>query len=504
MSITKIKNSIENAEIIKKEPPQPLRKQSINSLEFPVDKLPPLLRDAILALHDKIQAPIEICAQSVLATANLVVQGYANILLPIGQIRPISCFFLTIAESGERKSSCDNEVLKAIEYYENILRTQYDTDIESWQNAYAAWERQRLIVLRKKDQHSDYKNKKKDLDDIGKKPAMPLNPLILCPDPTFEGLCKLMSIGQPSIGLFSSEGGQFLSGYGMKEENKIRTVAALSDIWDGKAIKRVRAGDDILILKGRRLCMHLMVQPNIAANFLSDPALKDQGILSRILVAAPLSAAGKRLQRNLNPKTEKALSKFATKINAILATQLPIKQNCKNELSPRTLTLDEPGVTLFNEFADHVERNIADGQSLESIRGLANKLPEHAFRIAATIALAEDIHLESIKYEDLKIGIEVVTYYANEALRLFSEGIVDPDILQAEKLLFWLHNTWKEDNISLPDVYQRGPTAINTKAKAKKTINILETHGWLVANENTVIVNNHRRKDTWKIIRGGD
>ena len=56
---------------------------------------------------------------------------------------------------------------------------------------------------------------KEKLNKLGAKPASPLVPIIVCPEPTFEGLCKLMIVSRPSLGIFSSEGGQFVGGYGM-------------------------------------------------------------------------------------------------------------------------------------------------------------------------------------------------------------------------------------------------------------------------------------------------
>jgi hypothetical protein len=58
-----------------------------------------------------------------------------------------------------------------------------------------------------------------------------------------EGLVKLFVVGRPSLGLFSDEGGQFISGHGMKADGgaKVRTAASLSDIWNGRPLKRVRS-----------------------------------------------------------------------------------------------------------------------------------------------------------------------------------------------------------------------------------------------------------------------
>jgi hypothetical protein len=77
----------------------------------------------------------------------------------------------------------------------------------------------------------------------------------------------------------------------------IKNGALLSDIWDGKPAKRIRAADGISILPGRRLAMHIMIQPDAANSFLSNRTLRDQGLLSRILVASPKSLAGTRLYK---------------------------------------------------------------------------------------------------------------------------------------------------------------------------------------------------------------
>jgi Protein of unknown function (DUF3987) len=78
------------------------------------------------------------------------------------------------------------------------------------------------------------------LDALG--PAPPLEPLMTCPEPTFEGLCKLFAIGQPTLGIFAIEGGQFVGGHGTSDDAKLRTAAGLSKLWDDGETRRVRSG----------------------------------------------------------------------------------------------------------------------------------------------------------------------------------------------------------------------------------------------------------------------
>ena len=45
----------------------------------------------------------------------------------------------------------------------------------------------------------------------------------------------------------------------MSPDHRLKTAATRSSVWDGQPIKRVRAGDGVTILAGRRLAMHVMV-----------------------------------------------------------------------------------------------------------------------------------------------------------------------------------------------------------------------------------------------------
>jgi hypothetical protein len=148
-----------------------------------------------------------------------------------------------------------------------------------------------------------------------------MEPLLTCPEPTFEGLCKLFAVGRPSLGVFSGEGGQFIGGHGMKEDAKLRTAAGMSTLWDGDPIKRVRAGEGTSILPNRRASMHLMAQPDVASLWFNDALLIDQGLLSRILVSAPDSTSGTRFWRETPP--DMRLHKYKALVFDILRRPLP-------------------------------------------------------------------------------------------------------------------------------------------------------------------------------------
>src|SRR5262249_53941835 len=91
---------------------------------------------------------------------------------------------------------------------------------------------------------------------------------------------------------------------------KLRTATGLSKLWDGVPIDRVRAGDGTLVLPGRRVAIHLMAQPDVAAIMLSDQMLLGQGLLSRCLVSAPDSTSGTRLWKQPPTSAKAAIERY--------------------------------------------------------------------------------------------------------------------------------------------------------------------------------------------------
>jgi Protein of unknown function (DUF3987) len=481
------------------EPPRPLIRELPPADPFPVEALGEILEPAARGINDRVQAPMAICGQSVLAVGTLAVQGHADGESPTGQVKPLSCFFLSVAPTGERKTAGDTEALWPVKKRETALRESYDKSLLDYHNAKMAWDAaQKQIVSKGK---GDRIAIKRALDQLGPPPAPPLTPLLTCPEPTYQGLVKCLAAGQPSIGIFAGEGGQFIGGHGMNDDNKLATAGGLSDSWDGVSIKRVRSGDGVTILPGRRVAMHLLAQPDVAAMMLADRLLLSQGLLSRILVTAPESLAGTRMWREPSAHSDRAIKRYGARILAILERPLPLADGKTNELAPRPLPLAAEARKIWIDFADNVEAQIKNDGVFAPIRGLANKLPEHAQRLGSVTALVADIEAASLSADDLARGIMLAQHYAAEALRLFEASQVSRDLMLAQKLLLWLTGTWEGTEVSLPDIYQSGPSAIRDKATASRIVGTLEDHGHLFKIEGGTEIAGHHRRDAWHIIR---
>jgi hypothetical protein len=481
------------------ESPRRLMRELPAADPFPNDALTGILANAAAGIQDKTQAPFAICAQSVMAAATLVVQGHANVRLPTGQLRPISNFFATVGVTGERKTAADAEATWPIRKREAALRNEYGPQRRDYENAKEAWDHARRHVIG--TGKGDRVAIKAALDKIGPPPDEPLLPMLACSEPTIEGLTKTFAKGWSSLGIFSDEGGMFIGGHGMTDEARLRTATTLSKLWDGSPIDRVRSGDGLVVLPGRRLAMHLMLQPNVAALFLGDGMLAEQGLLSRVLATAPESAIGKRMWREASEDSDKAIKAYGGHLLDILELPLPLSNGKKNELAPRELRLSIEARQECIKFHDHIERELKEDGQLWSIRGMGNKIPEIAVRLAGTLALVEDITDQEISIDHLNRGIALGDHYVAEALRLFEASRVNADLLLAQRLLDWLHRQWPHELVSLPDIYQRSLNAIGDKATATKLVKILADHGWLIPQLEGAEVDGKFRRDVWKIVR---
>jgi hypothetical protein len=488
-------------EIDNPEPPQPLMREMAPATAFPVDALSDILGPAALAIHDRIQAPMAIGAQSLLAVATIAAQSHVNVRLPIGQgqEKPVSNFFVTVAESGERKSAADHQACWPLAKHERALREEYDNALPNYTNDGTGWEKARETAIKKSN--GERAAIKAALDAIGPAPTPPLNPMLKFDEPSIQGLTKLFAEGQPSLGLFSNEGGQFLGGYAMSQDNKLMTATALSMMWDGQPIRRVRAGDGAVTLYGRRLALHTMLQPEVSDILFADSLLTAQGLLSRALCAAPPGTSGARLWRPEAENTERDLARYGARILSILERPMPLEEGKTNELKPRALPLSNRAETLFVRFHDQVELDLRPGGDLEPVKALGNKLPEHAARLAAVLATVDDLYCGEITEWHMECGVVLAEYYATEALRLHGASCANADLRLAEKLLVWLRSQWSEPIVSLPDIYRRGPYTIRDKATAKKAVAILESHGELAKKAEGGVVAEVRRRDVWKIVR---
>lgn len=438
------------------------------------------MHEAILAIQDRTQAPYELCAQSVLASVTLAAQHLADVEIPgiggKGALRPISNFFVTVARSGERKSSADRITSEGIKIHQKSLESHYRDQNANYQS--------KLIQHENEAQQA-----RRDGKYIGEPPTPPREPVVLVREPTADGMFSSLKRGQQSQGLFNDEGGAFLGGYGMSRDNRMRTAAIFNKLWDGAELDRPR-NKEFEILRGVRLSAHLMIQPKASASLTNDPQMEDLGFLARCLIAEPASTIGERSFRQPSPESILHCEAFAHRLHEMLNT--PGRKNETGELEPAPLCCNDAALGVWIDFYNEVEAYLST--IFSTIQGFAGKAPEHALRLAAVLTLFANPSATAIGGKAMETGVSLVRYYLSQHLRL-QTGKPSEDEENAELLMEWLRDKWGSDVVSFADIYQRGPNRIRKRPVAESAVAVAIKAGHLLPLEGSHLVQGNGMKE---------
>ena len=496
-----IKEAIKTA-VAEAIPTDPLRAPTTQAAPYPVEALGKVLGGAAQALHEDTKAPLALCAQSVLASASLATQAHFDIKLPWGELKPLSLFFLTVALSGERKTTIDKLVLGAAKAQEREDLMGYDLDFKSYQQEMEQWKAENEQRNKKKPKSqaaSDYAAA--EAHEATPPPEAPIMPLRFIEDPTAEGLFKLLAISQPSVGLFSDEGALVIGGHGLSKDNALKTMAMWCKLWDGSSLTRVRAGDGASALYGRRMAINIQAQPEVMEKLLNDPMANGQGFLARCLVAWPETTIGARhietfVQADYRPELKRlyAILKGLTEVEA------RVSEYSKQELYPVELPLTDEAVAIALNAYNQFERLMKSGNDLCEFTDRTSKAVENSCRIAGILAVIDDgMATRSIKASHLTDSLVLMQWYLAEALRIRSVSLIPQQVKHAEMLVNWL----KERDLKLFStsmILTRGSNQLRCKARLDPAIKVLMDSGHVIKNEPNTLIDGKRSRTSYLIL----
>ena|SRR5919106_1285597 len=166
--MTTVRDTVSGAQPYELPQPEPLRRLPDPPEPYPIDALGDILGSAAGVLHKVIRSPEAISGQSVLAAATLATQGHANVLID-GRCLPLSEFFISVGESGMRKSATDQAAQAPVAKRQRQLLEAYRQDRLKAEIDSVMWKKEREEALRQKKEE-----RKQALDAIGQPPVPPL------------------------------------------------------------------------------------------------------------------------------------------------------------------------------------------------------------------------------------------------------------------------------------------------------------------------------------------
>lgn len=458
--------------------PEPLRRACAAPAPYPVEALGPILAPAAEAIQRVVRSPLALCGQSVLGAAALAAQPHADVEID-GRRFPLHLWLVTVAESGERKSGTDNQALHVHREVERELFRAYRDAVREHEIATREWRKQQ-----------------QGAEESQPEPIAPLHPALTTREPTIEGLLKLLMIGTGTLGLFSDEGGTFVGGHAMNRDNQVKTAAGLSGLWDRGEADRVRSGDGASKLYGKRLSLHLMLQPVIAERVLADPVLSGQGFLARCLIAWPDTAAGGRFYVAENVLEDRDLAEAHRRFRVLLETPAPTTEGARNEIDPPCLRLTPEAKALWVRAHDRIERMQAPGSQFSQIRATASKAAENILRVAGVLTVISG--RTEIDIATVDNAVTLVLWHLGEAARLAGVATIPPEVKAAEEVLRWCWDRGKS-LVHSGELVRLGPASVRTSDQVRKVMQFLVRHRWATPVQGGAMLDGSHRRLVWNI-----
>ncbi|PIE65385.1 MAG: hypothetical protein CSA26_03425 [Desulfobacterales bacterium] len=420
---------------------------------YPLDSLPETMRAAVKEVQVYHQMPVEMIAQSAIMAASIAAQGHINVARKESLTGPVSLSMLTVADSGERKSTCDGLFLFPIKEYQERLRIEYREEKKKQNAALGAWKSIaagiKSTIKRKAEGNKDTrKEEERLLQHEQNKPAPAKDPIILLGDETPENLAQRLCHKWPCSAIVSSEGGVILGAHGMKQDSIMLSLALLNILWSGEGHHVGRKTTGNISIDGERLGISLMIQPKPLQMFFEKAGglEKSSGFLARFLVCHPVSTKGTRFDKK-EPESWPNLERFYRKLEAIL--DVPLVFTKEGKLDPVLMKLQTDAYKVWADYHDSVEKEMGPKGVYRDISETASKSAENAARLAAVFQLFEDGNPYGqkgykegsygfINPENMQRGATLARWYLDEALRFFVEierTREEEDALQLERWL---------------------------------------------------------------------
>lgn len=395
---------------------------SVNSA-YPIHALPPLARDAVIAIAEHVQAPIGMTAQCVIGAMSHIAQAHVNAPHPFNpQGEPCSLYLLTEGQSGSRKSTSRNMADKAIIQHERKQYELYRRDLEQWKSGQASLN-------------------KKDKEAYSAENPPPHDPSTLYSDITLESIAGLYVDGiLNNASIASDEAGQFFGGYTMKGDTRTQAIGGYAKLFDDGFVERTRSKSN-LNGSGRaydvRLTFNLQGQHEVLSDALKDPVLRGQGFLPRFILTIPENLAGTRLQdaiyRSKNANHDHRLIAYWTRCEYLL-DDCPRPQGGQELHNGRyVIPMNDEAREIDASFYNMFEELQGKGKRYEYLQAFASRASQLARRLATVFAYFEG--LQWIDAKTLTGACEVVKHSLNEwALYADIEVKTESD---AERLIKW-------------------------------------------------------------------
>ena len=414
---------------IKWDTPIPFEKPTLPT--FPVDALPKIIRDYVIAVAETTQTPVDMAATASLAIMSLCMQGRYRIDGKADWNEPVNLYTLIIAEPSERKSAIISFMTRPVNEYELNYNNTNAGRFEASRMRKSALESKKKTI---ETQYAKGKASETDLTEIAEKVAnfkeeKPKK--LYVDDITTEKLTSILSDSDGKTAIISTEGGIFDVLAGMY--NKSVNIDVFLKGYSGDTIRVDRIGRPSELIQKPALTILLSVQPSVLSQLISNSTFEGKGLTTRFLYTLPKSLIGKR-KFHTSPIPPEVSRLYDMKIKDVLNEE-------ENLIDNQIVRLSSEASTLFEAFHDENEKIMGENTEIKTWRG---KLVGNVLRISALLARFNKDQFNPffditpplvVSKEDMANAILIGRYYIEHAKASYSLMGIDTINKQAEYVL---------------------------------------------------------------------
>lgn len=427
----------------------------------------------------QVQAPLPMVVSSALSAMSMACQHLVDVQRTPRLKSPCSLFFLTIAESGERKTTCDGYFTQLIRAFDEKQREDAETAQRKYQIDHQLW-KERTRALKNKlskavrDQEGEEEAQQALREHLQNETPCPKAIKMLFDDATPISICKSMYSNWPSVGILSDEAGKLFN------TNTFANIGLFNKLWDGDTVQveRHRQDDSFSVANGR-MTMSLMVQEKTLIDFFEKQGklARDNGFLARCLACMPISTQGYRQTLNQPQQAMPALDFFLKIYDALIDMSVE-KGNTKSEKN--VLILNPQAQYRWTHYCQQIEQRLLG--DLMDIKDASSKAGDMIARLAALLHIFTYRDLNKPIDTDMIDAAEVIIqWYLRSFKHLFgNNSALSQERKDADKLWAWLKAqplTHYGPYFIRSEIIKKGPLSIRNKASLDAATDLLAREG---------------------------
>jgi hypothetical protein len=353
---------------------------------FPVEVLPPWIREYVAALAESTQTPVDAAGMLSLAVLAAACAKKIKVQISADWSQPLNLYVVVALPPASRKSAVMTAMKRPLQDFERDQIENARPEVAR-QAEQLEIKRKRQESLRRKIAEADSGHDKSAWESEAAEivtelatAQVPRVPRLIADNVTSEQLVTLLAENHGYMVVLSPEGGELFSIMAGRYSNGAPNFGVFLSAHDGDDLRvdrRTRASEWI---EEPALTLALMVQPDVIRGLAAHPQFKHRGLVGRFLYSIPRNTLGSRRSAT-RPIPQQVRDRYELCVRQLLQATYG---------EGKTLNVSPEAREVLRAFQDSLEPRLnPDTGDLAYLADWAGKLAGHAARIAGLFALAD-------------------------------------------------------------------------------------------------------------------